>query len=114
LSRAELEELGVFWLKDGDAPAQDVFVTRLHAPYPKGQMRQDINFQATNNRDNLQGRYIMNQPFTGNVTSEAGEAYVQDMRRRLRKEALTVTGSTGWAPRVVESKIKASIPRSYW
>ena len=114
LSREELEELGVFWLKDGDAPGQDVYVTRLHAQYTKTQMREDLIFKVTGNKDNFQGRYVMNQPFVGNVQCEAGQEYVEHMRRRLRDEAQTLGQLTGWAPRDIERQIKQTVPASYW
>lgn len=114
LSREELEELGVHWLKGGDNPAKDVYVTRLHAQYSTGQMSKDIAFRVTNNRENFQGRYVMNHPFVGNVSCEAGKKYVQDLQLRLRKEAVQLSEVTGWASRDVERRVRASVPRGYW
>lgn len=114
LSRDELEELGVTWLKNGGTPGQDVYVTRFHAQYTKNQMRKDFEFKVTSNRDNFQGRYVMNQPFTGDVNCPAGKKYVQRKRLQLRQEAVRLAEITGWSPRKIEARIKASVPRGYW
>lgn len=115
LSREELLELGVSWLKTNDENAgQDVFVTRLHARYSKDSFNQDLKFRVTSDKGNFQGRYIMNHPFTGNVQCEAGREYVQNMRRRLREEAVELAKITGWSPRKIEQQIRATVPKSYW
>jgi hypothetical protein len=115
LSREELEELGVSWLKKrSDTPAQDVFVTRLHAQYSRNQMRADVMFRTTSNRANFQGRYVMNHPFVGKVDCEAGRDYVEDIRLRLRSEAVDLAKATGWSAREIERRIRATVPKSYW
>ncbi len=114
LSRGELQELGVGWLKSKDNAAQDVYVTRLHAQYSTGQMPDDIVFRETRNRENFQGRYVMNHPFKGDVTCEAGKAYVQETRLRMRREAVDLAEATGWDPRKIEQNIRKTIPRIYW
>ncbi|MFT4716143.1 MAG: hypothetical protein ACI861_000345 [Paracoccaceae bacterium] len=115
LSREELLELGVTWLKKkGDNAGQDVFVTRLHARYDKTNFHEDLKFRITSDKTNFQGRYVMNQPFKGNVQCEAGRDYVKRMRLRLRQEALEVAKLTGWAPRKIEQQIRATVPKSYW
>lgn len=114
LSREELEELGVHWLRNGDNPAKDVYVTRLHARYTKGQMQKDIAFRVTNNRENFQGRYVMNHPFVGDVSCEGGKKYVEGLRLRLRKEVVQLSDVTGWAARDVERMVRATVPRGYW
>lgn len=114
LSREELQELGVSWLKPGDSPAQDVYVTRLHAQYTKHQMSKDLAFRVTSNRDNFQGRYVMNHPFDCDVSCKAGQAYVQKTRNRLRREAVELVDMTGWDIRKVEQNIRKTVPRVYW
>jgi len=114
LSRDELEELGVFWLKNSDTSGQDVYVTRIHAQYTQKQMSEDLMFKVTTNKDNFQGRYIMTKPYVGPLQCEAGKEYVETMRRRLREEAHTLGELTGWAPRDIEKRIRRTVPASYW
>ncbi len=115
LTRKELQELGVFWLKKNDEnPGQEVFVTRLHARYSKDNFERDLKFRVTNDKSNFQGRYIMNHPFKGNIQCEEGRQYVQAIRRRLREEAVELAKITGWAPRKIEQQIRATVPKSYW
>ena len=114
LSQDELQELGVTWLQPGDTAAQDVYVTRLHAQYSKYQMRQDLIFRETDNRENFQGRYVMNKPFEGNISCEAGERYVARVRQRLRREAVDLAEITGWDIRTIERNIQKTVPDGFW
>ena len=114
LSNKDLATLGVGWLKEGSQQGQDVYVTRFHAQYTKGQMMKDPAFRVTENRQNFQGRYIMNQPFVGDVSCEAGKEYVQQKRLDLRQEAVRLAEMTGWSPRKIEDRIRKSVPASYW
>ena len=114
LTNKELAELGVTWLKSGSRAGQDVYVTRFHAQYTKRQMPKDLAFKVTNNRANFQGRYIMNKPFTGDVSCEAGQAYVDQKRRSLREEAVDLARITGWRPRNIEDNIRKTVPSVYW
>jgi len=114
LTNEELAELGVTWLGSENRAGQDVYVTRLHAQYTKTQMPKDLQFRVTENRKNFQGRYIMNQPFRGDTSCEAGQAYVERKRRDLREEAVTLAKITGWKPRNIEDNILKTVPRKYW
>jgi hypothetical protein len=114
LSSNELKELGVSWLKGSENAGQDVFVTRMHFQYDKRSFNEDLGLKVTRDRENFQGRYVMNIPFTGNVSCEAGQSYVLDKRRELRKEAVTLQNLTDWNPREVEKRIRKSVPKSYW
>ena len=114
LSRSELQDLGVSWLKSGDNPARDVYITRLHAQYSKGQMSKDIMFRETKNRENFQGRYVLNRPFKGDVSCEAGKQYVERTRHRVRREAVDLVEITGWDTRKIERNIHKTIPKIYW
>ncbi len=114
LTRDELQELGVGWMDSGDNPGQNVYITRFHAQYTKDQMPEDLMFRETKSRENYQGRYIMNQPFTGQIDCEYGEEYVKGIRLRLRQEAITLAEMTGWNPREIEQLIRVSVPKSYW
>jgi hypothetical protein len=115
LSNKQLSDLGVSWLEtDSPNAGQDVFVTRLHLRYSKSSFRQDLKLKVTRNRDNFQGRYVMNHPFVGKIKCEAGRDYVKNIRQRLRAEAVELNKLTGWSPRDIERRIRKSVPKSYW
>jgi hypothetical protein len=63
LSPEELRKAGVFWLNSNDST--NVFITRLHVRYSRDKFPEDLMFQETSNRQQFQGRYILNHPFTG-------------------------------------------------
>jgi len=70
LSPDELKKLGVFWLENGDGSGgSPVFLTRLHVRYDAAHFPEDLTFQETSDRENFQGRYIMQHPFVGYETS---------------------------------------------
>lgn len=66
-------------------------------------------FQETGNQENFQGRYVMNHPFKGKLSCEAGKKYQQALRPRLEKEASNLANLTGWSLRDISSKIDFSI-----
>jgi hypothetical protein len=65
---------------------------------------EDLTFQETKDRQNFQGRYIMQQPFTGAMTCPAARDYARSVRERREKEIATVASLTGWTPEVVRQK----------
>jgi Na+-translocating ferredoxin:NAD+ oxidoreductase RnfD subunit len=95
LAASELTELGVFWLPPGGGVA-DVFLTRLHVRYDKAHFPEDLVFQATGNRENFQGRYVLRHPFTGNAACEEAKSYRKDLLARLNEQAVTLATLTGW------------------
>jgi hypothetical protein len=112
LDPAELRELGVFWLGDatpaggrpgprrppmpwqGGAP---LILTRLHVRYDAQHFPEDLMFQQTGDQQQFQGRYVMHHPFRGDVSCPAGEAYLQGLSERRRREAGTLAQLTGWS-----------------
>ena len=117
-SQTELKEAGVFWLDDGNNPSTsrrrnvqsgDTFITRLHVRYTRDKFPEDLMFQETGNRENFQGRYVMNHPFKGNTSCQAGKKYRQALRPRLEKEAGNLANLTGWSIRYINTKIDFSI-----
>jgi hypothetical protein len=118
-SQTELKEAGVFWLDDANNPqpsrgrrgvsSGDTFITRLHVRYTRDKFPEDLMFQETGNRENFQGRYVMNHPFKGNTSCEAGKKYRQALRPRLEKEAGNLANLTGWSIREINTKIDFSI-----
>ncbi len=128
-TRQELKEAGVFWLdnpsgeRDNLPPnirrrpvpvSSDVFITRLHVRYGRNEFPEDLIFQETSNRQNFQGRYIMNHPFTKETTCDAGIAYKRSLKPRLEKEAQNLASLTGWNIDDIRKKIDfgiANVPR---
>lgn len=112
LSTDELRELGVFWVGDKQADTkkrpvnpqwvspnagQDVYVTRLHVRYDQAHFPEDLMFQATPNRENFQGRYIIRHPWRGKATCDAATKYIErDLPERLSKESERLARLTGW------------------
>jgi Na+-translocating ferredoxin:NAD+ oxidoreductase RnfD subunit len=95
LGASELRDLGVFWLPDG-AGVQDAYVTRLHVRYDRAGFPEDLVFQATPNKENFQGRYVLRHPWTGATTCDAAIGYRKDLLKRLQDQASTLAGLTGW------------------
>jgi hypothetical protein len=120
-TQTELKEAGVFWQNNGDEsinpsvrsrrslPQGNTFITRLHVRYTRAKFPEDLMFQETGNQENFQGRYVMNHPFKGNLSCEAGKKYQQTLRPRLEQEASNLANLTGWSIRDIYSKIDFSI-----
>jgi hypothetical protein len=119
LSQEELTKAGVFWLgQNADFNAPNVYLTRLHVRYDKETFPEDLMFKVTQNRDNFQGRYIMQRPFNGPITCDAGNDYVRQVRERQEQEARALANLTGWNYSDIWAKITpyqpdVSIP-SWW
>jgi hypothetical protein len=95
LAAGELRNLGVFWLPDGGG-VSDVFLTRLHVRYDKAHFPEDLVFQATGNRENFQGRYVLRHPYAGGAVCDAAKSYRKDLLARLNAQASTLSELTGW------------------
>jgi Na+-translocating ferredoxin:NAD+ oxidoreductase RnfD subunit len=95
LVAGELRSLGVFWLPDGGA-VSDVFVTRLHVRYDRAHFPEDLVFQATGNRENFQGRYVLRHPWAGDTVCDEARSYRKDLLARLNAQASTLADLTGW------------------
>ncbi len=113
LSNEQLRELGISWLKEIPNAARDVFVTRMHIQYDKTTFQKDLMMRITDDKGNFQGRYIMNVPFNGKITCDAGVQYVRDTRRRMQQEAKNLQDLTGWARRTIDTRIRQSVPAVY-
>lgn len=109
LSTQELKELGVFWANANGGSAQDVYLTRLHVRYNRDNFPEDLGFQATGNRENFQGRYIIRHPFQGNATCAAAETYFKKtLPNRQDLEAKRLANLTGWDIGEIRKKVEAS------
>ena len=113
LTHDEMKALGVTWVSKAEAATPDLFVTRLHIRYSKSSFFEDLKFAVTDNRDNFQGRYVMNHPFEGEITCEEGKQYVADTRKRIQDEAEILRDLTGWKAANIASNIAKTVMRRY-
>lgn len=115
LSKAELKELGVNWLKGGNKNAgEDVFVTRLHMRYDAKSMKNDPVFKHTENRQNFQGRYILNHPYIGELNCERGREYLRHIKKTHHDQATVLRKLTSWKKDQIDSRIRQSLPAGYF
>ena len=108
----QLRSLGVSWIEDQPNGGQDVFVTRLHARYDTS-FAEDFVLRETRDRENFQGRYVMQKPFTGPMQCEAAEEYVQLVKDRTRTEAERLADLTGWSPKRIDEEIAKTLPERF-
>jgi hypothetical protein len=117
LSSSELRELGVFWV-GAEAPdllpgsrraptPQNVFVTRLHIRYDAQSFPEDLSFQTTGDRTNLQSRYVLRHAWLGESQCEAAKGYHASLGQRLEREAQTLAELTGWDPDEIRRELPA-------
>ncbi len=123
-TQTELKEAGVFWLNNGGMsgnsspsfrrpmPQGNTFITRIHVRYARDKFPEDLMFQETGNQENFQGRYVMNHPFKGNLSCDAGKKYQQTLRSRFEREAGNLANLTGWSIRDIYSKMDFSMTQS--
>jgi hypothetical protein len=105
LTNEELTRAGVFWNVD-DFNAPNVYLTRLHVRYTKETFPEDLMFRVTQNRENFQGRYILQRPFRGELTCEEGNDYLLTVADRQEQEAQTLANLTGWEYSDILAKIE--------
>lgn len=113
LSFDEFRQLGVSWVRKASAARPEVFVTRMHIRYNGQTMFEDLTFVETDDRENFQGRYIMNHPFDGEITCTEGRRYITETRIRIRKEAEALRKLTGWSSAAIAKRIAATVPARY-
>ncbi len=118
---------GVFWLDKSpdNAPISpgfrrptnsNVFITRLHVRYTRDKFPEDLMFQETSNRENFQGRYILQHPFTGETKCASGREYKRGLDKRYEQEAQTLAKLTNWNIQDIRQKMKFSgqAASSWW
>ena len=113
LSAGELRQLGVFWLgkqnmesKRAIQPqAQNAFVTRLHVRYDAESFPEDLVFQETGDRQNYQGRYVIQHPWKGDASCDISN-YQANVRERQEREAQQLAILTGWDIGDIRAKIR--------
>lgn len=98
---AELREAGVWWIDSdpwGQGYSGDLFITRLHARYSRDKFPQDLQFIATPNKQQFQGRYVVHHEATGSMDCAEGKRYQTELKRRRRLEVQELAALTGWSP----------------
>lgn len=108
LSGQELSSLGVFWLdKNNYNGAQNVMLTRLHVRYNNQTFPEDLVFQQTSDRNNFQGRYIIQHPWKGSPNEcSAAKDYFKQLVRREETRAKNLANLTGWDVNDIRSKMQ--------
>lgn len=130
LNREELKEAGVFWLDQPTIdrpinprgprfrrpPSSNIFITRLHVRYTRDKFPEDLMFQETSNRENFQGRYILQHPFKGELNCKVGREYKRSLPKRFEKEAQNLAKLTNWNIQDIRKKmsIKDQPISSWW
>jgi hypothetical protein len=117
MTNNELKMLGAAWTDSGDSSSNqsvipgngsNAFVTRLHVRYDAKTFPEDLNFVETKDRENFQGRYILQYPSTAAATCPAGVQYRASLPARFQKEADTVVALTGWSQADIAARMAAS------
>jgi len=114
LSNKELVALGARWIAgDDDKPFRSVqganaYVTRLHVRYDAQSFPEDLVLTETRDRSNFQGRYVLNHPFKGPTSCEAGTKYRAELPKRFEQEAQNLVNLTGWPLADVLAEMEAT------
>ena len=114
MSNKELVELGARWIAgDDDKPFRSVqganaYVTRLHVRYDAQSFPEDLVLTETRDRSNFQGRYVLNHPWKGATSCEAGAKYRAGLPKRFEQEAQNLVNLTGWPLADVLAEMEAT------
>lgn len=115
----DLRTLGAWWIdmpvtsnwqNKGIMPPQQapsVYVTRMHVRYDAERFPEDIVLKETGDRENFQGRYVLQHPWRGNVNCQAGHEYLRSLPPRFEQEAKTLAMLTGWDINDIRRKMKS-------
>jgi hypothetical protein len=105
-STQDLVQAGVWWInrdwndysdidEEEDEYSSNVYFTRLHVRYNRSSFPQDLQFQATPNKENYQARYIITHPATGDFSCDAGKKYLKELKKRRQDEMQMLSYLTG-------------------
>lgn len=109
LTNKELKSLGVFWLDEKNnfsRSTPQVMVTRLHLMYKSSTFPEDLVFQETKDKQNFQGRYVIQHPWKGSPNEcSAASDYFDNLKFRQEKRAQNVSRLTGWDINSIRKKM---------
>lgn len=93
----EFVDSGADWVNPNNAwTGSGIFFTRLHVRYSRDEFPQDLFFQVTPNQEQVQGRYIITNPASGDMSCGNGQRYLKDLEMRRKREVDELTALTGW------------------
>ncbi|NNC83723.1 MAG: DUF2330 domain-containing protein, partial [Flavobacteriales bacterium] len=92
----EFVDAGADWVDPNNAWSSSIFFTRLHVRYSREEFPQDLFFQVTPNAEQSQGRYIITNPATGDMSCQQGQDYLRDLEFRRKREVDELAALTGW------------------
>ena len=103
----DLRESGVFWVQGNpNGYTGEVYFTRLHVRYNRTTFPQDLQFQATPNRQNFQGRYVRRHAAQGgDFSCLPGQQYLKALHERREQEVVNLANLTGWDTREYQTYI---------
>lgn len=104
----DFTQAGVNWYQ-WNAP-QQVFFTRLHVRYDRAHFPVDLQFQVTPNQEHFQARYILTHPAHGDFSCPEGQAYLEELYNRRRRELQEYTALTGWTAQESQSYLHEFLP----
>jgi hypothetical protein len=115
MSAQELVTLGADWSAN-EAPRRgpmngggaSAFVTRLHVRYDAQSFPEDLSLIETGDRENFQGRYILQHPSTAKASCPAGKEYRASLPGRFKHEAENLVNLTGWSAADVEARMAST------
>jgi hypothetical protein len=116
MSKDELPALGAAGVQGDDPSANRAssgnsgspFVTRLHVRCDATTFPEDLNFIETGDRENFQGRYILQHSYDGAVSCPAGASYRTALPARFKQEAEKLAEVTGWPQKEIETRVTAA------
>lgn len=120
MSEREMSELGATWSSNSESGntiairasvssgSTNAYVTRLHVRYDAKSFPEDLMFIETADRENFQGRYIIQHPYEGKIGCAAGETYRTSLPTRFEQEARSLADLTGWPLKDIETRMAAN------
>jgi len=120
MSGREMADLGAGWSDNSGASdtvtvrpslsgsPTNAYVTRLHVRYDAKSFPEDLSFIETADRENFQGRYILQYPYDGAASCTAADDYRASLPGRFKNEAETLARLTGWPLKDIETRMAAN------
>ncbi len=103
---ADFMEAGVDWFKNTNQRQErwdgsggdygSAFFTRLHVRYDRAHFPQDLLFVETPNKENFQGRYVLNNPARGQFDCDEAQAYLESLYNRRNIELFNLYDMASW------------------